>query len=43
MGASGAGPAHQSLTVSVNLPFISLTFRLLSTHVGCLLATWVLG
>lgn len=34
---------HQSLTVSVNLPFILFTFRLLSTHVGCLLATGVLG
>lgn len=30
-------------TVSVNLPFILLTSRLLSTHVGCLLTSGFLG
>nr|DAR43441.1 MAG TPA: hypothetical protein [Caudoviricetes sp.] len=30
-------------TVSVHPPFILLTFRLLSTHVSCLLATGFLG
>nr|DAY28444.1 MAG TPA: hypothetical protein [Caudoviricetes sp.] len=35
--------ACRSFTVSVNLPFTSFTFRLLSTHVGCLLATCFLG
>lgn len=34
---------RRSLTVSVNLPFTLFTSRLLSTHVGCLLATGFLG
>ena len=34
---------YRSFTVSVNLPFILFTSRLLSTHVGCLLATGFLG
>lgn len=38
-----AGPMRQSLTVSVHLSFILFTFRLLSMHVGCLLATSFLG
>lgn len=33
----------QSFTVFVNFPFILLTSRLLSTQVGCLLATGFLG
>lgn len=34
---------RRALTVSVNLPFTLFTSRLLSTHVGCLLATGFLG
>ena len=42
-GRCAKGVCGWSLTVSINLPFILFTFRLLSTHVGCLLATGFLG
>lgn len=34
---------RRSLTASINLPFTLFTSRLLSMHVGCLLATGFLG
>lgn len=34
---------HRPFTVSVNRPFTLFTFRSLSMHVGCLLATGFLG